>query len=145
MLVDLAERLGDRQQLLFQQQKNLPLDGVGRNDVVDLGSVALTVAVDSPDPLLDIHRVPRQIMVEQHAGKLKIDSFSSSRGADQHARSFCLSKSLLGGDFGALVAALEHLDPLPGNAARLRPGAYRAASHLLRACSSTEGEAALTV
>src|SRR5205823_3486571 len=40
----------------------------------------------APDPLLQVHGVPRKIMVEEHAGKLQIDALSTRSGADEHVR-----------------------------------------------------------
>jgi hypothetical protein len=36
--------------------------------------MVLPITMDSPDSLLDIHWVPRQVKVKQNAGELKVDS-----------------------------------------------------------------------
>ena len=43
---------------------------------------------------------------------LKIDSFTSCRSTYHHLRTTSLLKFFLGGDFAAVVAPLEHNDPL---------------------------------
>ena len=86
LFVHLAERLGDLLELVVEQQEDLAFDRVGQDEVVDLGGVALAVAVDAPDALLDVHRVPRQVEVEQNASVLEVDAFPARRRAD-HAPS----------------------------------------------------------
>jgi hypothetical protein len=42
--------------------------------------------MDSTNALLDIHRVPRNIEIEQHAGELNIDALTASCRADKDTR-----------------------------------------------------------
>jgi hypothetical protein len=59
--------------LVVQQKEDAPFDGVRKNQVVDFRCVHLTVAVNPPNPLLDVPRVPGQVEVEQDARKLEVD------------------------------------------------------------------------
>ena len=50
--------------------------------------------VDAPNPLLDLHGVPRQIVVDDYACKLQIDPFTRHLGRQQHTGSSGFSKPI---------------------------------------------------
>ena len=50
-------------------------------DVDDLGLLA--VAVEPADPLLDAHRVPRQVVVDHHVDELEVEALARDLGADE--------------------------------------------------------------
>jgi hypothetical protein len=76
--------------------------------------VVLAVTVDAADALLDVHRIPRQVEVKQHARELEIDPFASGRRADKNARTVLLTKPPLGRQLRAVVAAAQHNHALAG-------------------------------
>lgn len=45
MIVDLAQCPGDLGELVVQEQEYPPLDRVGKNEIIDLGSMCLAVAM----------------------------------------------------------------------------------------------------
>lgn len=56
---------------------------IRRHKVINLCCVNLSVAVNSPDTLLKVHRVPRQIVIEKNTRKLQVDALASRGGANQ--------------------------------------------------------------
>src|SRR5205823_1997299 len=58
----------------------------------------LAVAVNSSDPLLDCHRVPGKVVVENDMADLKIDPFSAGRRADQEKSAVRIPERLHRGD-----------------------------------------------
>ena len=64
IVVQFAQSLSNSVQLFFEQQKYLTLDCVRCDQVVDLGRVLLAVTVDTSDSLLQVHGVPRQVVIE---------------------------------------------------------------------------------
>ena len=44
----------------------------------------LSQAVDAADPLLDLHRVPRQVSIDQHTARLKVQALARGVGADEN-------------------------------------------------------------
>ena len=114
LVIDLADRLGDFHQLLVQHQEDAAFDGVGQHKVVDLCRVVLSVAVDAADALLHIHRVPRQVEVEQDARELQVDAFTASRRTNQHARAILLPEAALGCNLGTVITTTQHGHALAG-------------------------------
>ena len=47
------------------------------------GFALLPVAVQSTDPLLDTHGVPRQVVVDEHVAELKIQALATDLGREQ--------------------------------------------------------------
>ena len=74
-----------------------------------MGSVNLPVAVNAPDTLLQVHRVPRKIMIEKHAGELQIDALAARSSAYQHARAIRALEPALSSNFGAVITSLEYV------------------------------------
>ena len=50
MIVDLAQCPGDLGELVVQEQEYPPLDRVRKNEIIDLGSMCLAVAMDALFP-----------------------------------------------------------------------------------------------
>jgi hypothetical protein len=58
-----------------------------RSEKVDDGDVVLlSVAMASPDALLDALRVPRQIVIDHCVAKLKVQSLRTGLGGDEDTR-----------------------------------------------------------
>ena len=74
----------------------------------------LTIAMNAADPLLHIHRVPRQVEIEQYAGELEIDAFTPCRRANEHSRPIFRFEASFRRDFRAVIAAAQHYDALAG-------------------------------
>jgi hypothetical protein len=68
--------------------------------------------MDTADALLQIHRVPGQVKIEQHACELEIDTFAARSRAYQYAGTVYLSKASLGCQLGSMIAAAKHNDAL---------------------------------
>src|SRR3546814_7347938 len=65
-----AERRPRGFQLLQQASINLALAGVGGDQVPEMADLGLANAVDTAEPLLDLVRVPRQIIVDRKSTRL---------------------------------------------------------------------------
>lgn len=76
--------------------------------------MALAVTMDAPDALLHIHRIPRQVEIEQNACELQIDTFAPGRCTDQHARTILQPKTPLRRCLRTVVAAAQHGNSLTG-------------------------------
>src|ERR1700743_181577 len=70
--------------------------------------------MDTAYALLDIHRVPWQVEIEQDASKLKIDALAPGRRADQHSRAVLLAEAPLRCNLGAMVATAQYNHALAG-------------------------------
>ena len=68
----------------------------------------LAVAVNSPNSLLQIHWIPRQIEIEKNASVLQVDSFATRRSADHNFRATGLFESLFSSGLGSVVTTLEY-------------------------------------
>jgi hypothetical protein len=44
--------------------------------------VLLPDAIDTADPLLDLHRVPREVVVHDHVAELEVQTFAACIGGD---------------------------------------------------------------
>ena len=55
---------------------------VGQVDHADLG-VLLADPVDAADPLLDLHRVPGQVVIDQQPAELEVQALGGRVGADE--------------------------------------------------------------
>ena len=66
-------------QLLHQPTNDVFLERAGQDDVVDRHAGMLgREALDSTDPLLNNHRIPGQVEVDEHVGGLKVDALRAS-------------------------------------------------------------------
>src|SRR5205807_1861878 len=70
-------------------------------------------AVDTPNALLNVHRVPWQVVVEKHARKLQVDTFAPCCRADQYARSVRAFEAPFGRNLGAVVTSFQDLNAGP--------------------------------
>jgi hypothetical protein len=69
-----------------QGEIDVSLDRILIGEVDDTDDrVSLADAVDAADPLLDLHRVPRQVEVDHHAARLEVQALGRGVGADQEA------------------------------------------------------------
>src|SRR5881394_4576828 len=88
------------------------LKGAGLDKIVDPDGMLLAEAMEPPDALVDLHRVPRQIEIHEAMAELEIASLRAAVGQNQGAPA--LAKIL--GDRLALgrrsrAVHDEHLDP----------------------------------
>jgi len=61
------------------------LDGAGSGEVQDVDLLGLlTEAVDSPDALLDLHRIPGQVVVDNHRAELEVEALARHPGRQHH-------------------------------------------------------------
>ena len=94
-------------------------------------------AVNASDPLLNSHRVPREVEVEEHARELKVDSLPPRRCTDQDPRPIWPLEPPFGRKLCAVVATSKDRDSL----ARVG-GVDLAPDELL--IDATEGDGELT-
>jgi hypothetical protein len=59
------------------------------------GGMLLSKTIDSPDSLLDFHRIPRQVVAYKCAAKLEIESFGCRIGAGEHIGLPSLNRRLI--------------------------------------------------
>ena len=104
-LEQLAENVVDapaeRRPLFLELLKQARVDIAFARVVGDKGpheaGVGLTDAVDTPEPLLDAVRVPRQVVVDQQVGVLvEVDTLACCVGRDQEDAALVLLERLLG-------------------------------------------------
>ena len=62
------------------------LDGAGDEKIEDRSPVLLADAVDPADALLDLHRVPRQVVVDQDVAELEVSALAAGLGRDEDLR-----------------------------------------------------------
>ncbi len=67
LFVNFAKGAGDFIQLVVPHDEDASLNGIGQHQIIHLSSVALAVAVDATNPLLDVHGIPGKVEVEQDA------------------------------------------------------------------------------
>ena len=62
-----------------------------------------------PIRLLQVHWVPRQIMIEQHASELQVDALRVPPQCNEDAWTVGALESALGGKLGPVVASFEYI------------------------------------
>ena len=67
--------------------------------------VVLAYSVHSPDSLLDLHRVPRQVVVDEDMAELKVPPFSARLGAYEYPGTVRVAKVI----HGAVLVHGSHL------------------------------------
>ena len=94
---DVADGVGSHLQLLHQAPNDVVLECAGQRDAVDKDTgVVRSKALDASDTLFDNHRIPRQVVIDQHVSGLEVDTFGARFRGDDDVE--------LGG--GALKAAM---------------------------------------
>ena len=84
-----AELFQDRRQLLFEDFLHPQFHAVLEDQVERLHRELLADAVHTPDPLLDPHRIPRQIVVDDDVGELQVQTFATGIGRNENAGLLC--------------------------------------------------------
>src|SRR5690349_3015320 len=82
--VQVSDDRAEEIDLLVHDLEDVGLDRVSRAEVVDPHVLGLPQAVQAPDPLLDPHRIPGQVVVHEVVAELEIASLPARLGADQH-------------------------------------------------------------
>ena len=78
---DIADRVGCHLELFHQASDDVLLKGAAQHDVENADARMLgRQALYASDALLDDHRVPGQVVVDQHIGDLKVDALGSGFG-----------------------------------------------------------------
>lgn len=78
-----AEFLCDHSELCFENFANPMLDGVFEYEIDGSHNMRLPDAVHAPNTLLDPHRVPRHVEVDDDMAELKIEALAASVRRDQ--------------------------------------------------------------
>ena len=93
-----AELLSDDGELFFQHLPNAVLHRVFQHEVESTNHVLLADTIHATDPLLDPHRVPRHVEVDDDVAELKVQTFATCIRRNQHARVLgeCLQGSRAG-------------------------------------------------
>src|SRR5207247_3794539 len=60
------------------------LDGARRHQVEDVDLARLAHAGEAADPLLDAHRVPRQVVVDETVSELEVAPLAAGLGGDEY-------------------------------------------------------------
>ncbi len=85
--VEAADRfLEDPDAVAERRQARAPRSCPRDSEIEDRHRVLLTDAVDSTDALLDPHRVPRQVVVDQDVAELEVPALAAGLGGDQDLR-----------------------------------------------------------
>ena len=78
-----AELLQDPLQLFFQHFTHAQLDGVFQGEVESPHHVGLADAINPTDALLQLHRIPGQVVVDDHVAELQVQALAAGIGGDQ--------------------------------------------------------------
>src|SRR5207245_4217654 len=70
---------------LVEDRQDALLDRAGEAEVEDLDGLGLPDAVQPADALLDPHRVPRQVEVDQAVAELEVEPLAADVGRQQDA------------------------------------------------------------
>ena len=122
----------DGREFIREDPLHAVLDAATRHQVHSLHVMRLADAVDPPDPLLDPHGIPWQVVVEDDVTELQVDAFSSSVCGDEDLGRACelllRRRAFLGGHL-----AVDEDDPVA-------PVAQSALQHALRGLELREDE-----
>src|SRR5690606_21750686 len=88
------ELLGNDLQLLLQNFADTVFHGVFQHEVDGTHHMGLANAVDAAYSLLQAHRIPGHIEVDDHMAELEVETLTTSVGGDQHP--YIAGKCLLG-------------------------------------------------
>ena len=99
--VETSDRLLEDVDAALEDVKNPFLNGPLDPEVEHLDGVRLADAVDATDPLLDAHRVPREVVVHKQMAELEVTPLAARFGAEQDARPRRCPETLDGSVFGA--------------------------------------------
>ena len=135
--LDLADRLGHPRELRHQPRDDALLDRAPRHQIQHLDRlVDRAEPLNAADALLQDHRVPRQVVVDQHVGGLQVDPLRAGVGRDQHAALGVRLREPLG------VGAVGRAAP-PGDQRHPNAAAFEvAANRLLRLAAAREHDRA---
>ena len=80
-LVD-AKLFQDSGKLLLEYLAHAKFDCVFKGKVLCTDDVCLSNAINAADPLLQLHRVPGQVVVEDDVAELEVQTFPAGVGGD---------------------------------------------------------------
>src|SRR5439155_12322246 len=81
--INLADHQFEHIDLLIQNPENVFLERVSNDQIEDKNLPFLPDSMQPPDTLLNRHRIPRQIEVDQRVAELKVASLAAGFGAYQ--------------------------------------------------------------
>ena len=81
-----AELLGDEGEFFFQNLPHTVLHRVFQHKIQRTHHVLLPDAIHPPNALLDAHRVPRHVEIDDDVAELQVQTFATRVGGNQHAR-----------------------------------------------------------
>src|SRR5439155_1945925 len=84
-LADLAHDQLEHVDLAVEHLEDMVLDGPGSGEVEDPHRLRLADAVDTADALLDPHRIPGQVVVDDRVAELEVASLAADVGREQNA------------------------------------------------------------
>src|SRR5256886_12753009 len=76
--------------LLIEKAQHVRLGRPPGGEVDDVGLARLPNAVNTPDALLDYHRIPGQLVVHEHVAELEIETLRPGAGRDEYRPRFGL-------------------------------------------------------
>src|SRR6516165_9875716 len=80
----LADHEFEHRELLIEQMQDLLLQGATGHEVEHEHLALLADAIDASDALLDRHRIPRHVEIDQGVAELDVATFAARLGAKQH-------------------------------------------------------------
>ena len=99
---DLADHQLEHGDLLVEQMQHLLLERAAGHEIEHEHLALLADAIDAADALLDRHRIPRHVEIDQRVAELDVAAFAARLGAKQH-RHLVAER----GDGGVLVGAAQ--------------------------------------
>src|SRR6516164_6716618 len=96
----------EHRDFLVEQMKKLLLQRAASHEVEDEQLALLADAIDASNALLDRHRIPGHVKIDERVAKLNVASFATGLGAqeDRHLRAELLDGAVL---FGTAQASFE--------------------------------------
>ena len=99
---DLADHQLEHGDLLLEQMQHLLLQRAAGHQIEHEDLALLADAVDTADALLDRHRIPRHVEIDERVAELDVAPLAAGLGAQQHRHAVAEV-----GDGGILVGAAE--------------------------------------
>src|SRR5262249_23128759 len=83
--IDVSQRVYGEKNSIVKSSQNPVLDRIRCEQAHNADGVLLAQSIEPTDALLHNHRIPGEVVVYQHRGKLKIDTLATDFRREQHA------------------------------------------------------------
>lgn len=105
--VQLTYDQSEQLDLLVEDAEDAGLNGACGREVDDVRLASLADAMDAADPLLDDHRVPRQLVIHQPVAELEVEPFGTGPRCDEDAARLAPELLQAGDPLGEVEPSLE--------------------------------------